>query len=395
MKIFISIFRLYKIGGIESSLINLINEINDSHDITLCVLTDVINSEFILPQVNIIRGSRTLRDSFIARDSLKQQSIVEKLIRNFRRLIKRMLGSFFVINCNLKKIKIDDEYDVAIAFINDTYTSNGQFKSGGDYDFVSRYIKAKKKIAWIHGDPYQEGLTYEICKTVFSPFDSIINVSYSCKDQFDKIIPNYINKSFVVYNMYNIDRINALSIEYNPYQHYIKRLHFVTVTRIDNKSKRIDRIIKVCNNLIKSGFTNFDWTVVGEGPDFREMNQMVLDKNLSDIIIMKGAEYNPYPYMKYADLYISTSVFESFGMSVREAQILNCPVLITNVRPSNELVDKTLTGIICENSTSGIYNSIVEILKNTDILSNIRNYLNDHPFTNKVSLKQFNALIEK
>lgn len=396
MKLFISVFRLYNIGGIESSLLNLLNEFKNDYDITLCVLTDEINKEFTIENVKIIDGSKCLRDSFLSRDYLKFQSIFNRLIRNYRRLKRIIFGKKYIIKKSLIKIKSNITYDVAIAFINDTYTVDGIFKSGGDYEYINKHINAKKKIAWIHGSPIVEGFTSrEICKQVFTPFDYIINVSRYCKALFDEIIPEFKNKSLVVYNMYDISRIIKLSVEYNPYSNISNKLHFVTVSRLDNKSKRLDRIIKVCHQLVRQGFSDFDWTIVGDGPDLNTLKKMVIDKKLTGIVNLVGAKYNPYPYMKYADLYISSSSYESYGMSVREAQILKCPVLITEVGPSNEIVDNFKNGIICDNSTKGLYESIRNILNDISVLFPIREYLVENEITNEQAKEQFNALIKK
>lgn len=393
MKIFISVFRLYNIGGIESSLLNLLSEIKDHCDITLCVLTDEINNEFDVKNIKIVKGSTCLRDSFLSRRYLSSQSKYRIIIRNIRRLYRRIFGAKHVIEKSLNKIKVNELFDVAIAFINDTYTVNGTFKSGGDYDFIIKHINAKKKLAWIHGDPIVEGFSSKkICNQVFTPFDAIVNVSRYCKDVFDSIIPEFQYKSFVVYNMYDILRINKLSNEYNPYNKSNK-LHFVTVARLDNKSKRLDRIVNVCQRLLEDGFDDFDWAIVGDGPDYVNLKELIIEKKLTGVVNLVGSKYNPYPYMRFADLYISSSAYESYGMSIREAQILKCPVLITEVGPSNELVDNLINGVICDNSTDGLYDSVKKVLnKEIDIVS-IKNYLIENEISNKEAKEQFYDLI--
>lgn len=393
MKILISIFRLYNIGGIESSVINLINEIKYDHEVSLCVLTNKINDDFSIPKgVNIIKGSNILRDTFISRDALVDQSFIEKLIRNIRRFKRRILGANYCINNVLKKLNTEESFDVAIAFINNKYNKDGILISGGDYDYVIKKIKAKRKIAWIHADPHLEGFNFEISNMVFEPFDAIVNVSKSAKRVFDEIIPKYKYKSYVVYNMYNIEKMIRLSTSINPYINDLEKLHFVTVSRIDNKTKRLDRIIKVCSKLRKEGYNNFNWTIVGDGPDYNELSMLIKNENLSNTVTMIGAESNPYPYMKFADLYISTSDFETFGMSVREAQILGCPVLITDIGPSKELVEDNVNGLICDNSTNGLTVELRRILNNTDVLLSIRESLNCKGFSNDKAKEQFNKI---
>ncbi len=389
MKIFISVILLKDIGGISTSTTNLLSEIANKHDVTLCVLGDYISTDIKLPEnVKIIKGSGILRDCYCDKAILSNQTIMQKIIRNGRKLIHRIIGTEKMVNCAIKKVKAPGEYDVAIAYSNDIYSETGKFIAGGVNSFVLKNVNAKKKVSWVHNDAKKLGFTKENCIKMFSDYDAIVNVSYDCKGVFDKIIPEYTDKSFVVYNMYDLDTIKKKADEHNPYENNGK-VHLVTVARLYNHQKRIDRIIEAVTRLKNEGYENFDWTIVGDGGDRAMLEALIEENGVGDIITLAGLKQNPYPYMKHADAFVLTSAYEGYGMTIKEAQILGTPAFITEFGPAHEAVVNGTDGIICDNSVDGVYDMIKEVLDDKKIISDLRKNLEENPITNEKALKQF------
>ena len=50
---------------------------------------------------------------------------------------------------------------------------------------------------------------------------------------------------------------------------------------------------------------------------------------MEDKVIILGKRENPYPYIKACDLYVQPSRYEGKCVTVREAQMLGKPVVIT------------------------------------------------------------------
>ncbi|MGL4362391.1 MAG: hypothetical protein ACRCSG_03800 [Cellulosilyticaceae bacterium] len=164
--------------------------------------------------------------------------------------IKRILKVFKsrkIMTWIINNDEIKNEYDIVISFRNDGYKHTSYYINGCS-DFVLNCTRASCKIAWIHNDPDADGLTYDIAREVFEKFDYIVNVSKGCKDRFDKIIPEYKNKSKLVHNTFNYDEIIKKSIKFNLYQDNNK-VKLVTVERVVHSQKRMDRIVKVCKML--------------------------------------------------------------------------------------------------------------------------------------------------
>ena len=389
MKIFVSSIIINDIGGIPTSTVNFLSQISKHEDVTLCVMSNVIMPKKPLnPNIKIVKGSDYIQDSTTPLKYLSGQSFLRKLKRNVRRAIPRIIGYDNMVSIGLRDVRINEEYDIAIAYANDLYI-DGKRIYGVDYDLVKSKVNAKKKIAWIHNDPYRCGFDHPLVKGLFDGFDAVVSVSYDNKKQLDAIFPQNIHKSFVVYNMYDIDSLRRLSEEYTP-SFQQGKIHFVTVGRLRNEQKRIDRILKTCHRLKQEEKGDLlEWTIIGDGPDRLEYEKYIEENGISEMVRLTGVLANPYPYMKHADAFVLTSDYEGYSMVIKEAQSLGTPALITRFGPAKESVTDGENGIICDNSTEGVYEMIKEVLEQPEKLDELRKKLARNPVTNARAFNQF------
>ena len=123
--------------------------------------------------------------------------------------------------------------------------------------------------------------------------------------------------------------------------------HIVTAARIDNVQKRIDGIIKLCARLKSEGITQFQWHIVGNGPDLPGNQQLANELGVAELIRFEGEQINPFPYIKNADLFALYSAYEGFPMVIGEAQALDTFILTTNYAAAKEQISPE-QGIIAE-----------------------------------------------
>lgn len=390
-KVFIALQVIIDQGGISTSVQNLLNEIHEKYNVTLCAVGDYISPNARIPNdVIVIKGSSLIRDALTDRALLKEQSVLHQFIRNGIRYMRRFVGMPFIAKQGVKQIPVPQiVYDAAVAFSNDIY-DKGHLSVGGVYELILHKVQAKRKIAWMHNDLRKEGYDRDIALQAFKEFDAVVTVSYENKSLVDEMVPEYTDKSMVVYNTYDLMRIKEMSKAGSPYEQNGK-MHFVTVARLQLSQKRQDRIIKTCGRLKKEGFSHFDWYLVGDG-EREVLEQMAKENDVVDIIRFTGLQKNPYPYMKYADAFVLTSLYEGLSMTNKEAQVLETPTLITRYGAASEAVEDGKQGIICDNSTKGVYNMIKHILQHPEELEIYRKYLHEHPINNNLALRQFHQV---
>lgn len=386
------VLHLPGIGGIQSSLCNLINEINDAYEIDLCVLGNRITNESRIPDsVGVIHGSKIIEYCISNYHSvISSMSLIQKIVLFVVKVAKRILGYKFMLDFALRFIKPNKEYDVAISYTNDIYSDEGFH--GGCNDYVSKCVLSKKKLAWVHNDPNKHGLTSKICLSTYKNYDGVVFVSNACRDMFVKIVPEFIDKTHVVYNMINKDELLKLASAYSP--NFKDTFNIVTVARLDNKQKRIDRIIDCCELLNDKGYKGvFMWTVIGNGPDNKYLIDMAFNKGVCDSLLFAGWNSNPYPYMKGADVFVLASDYEAYSMVLIETLAVGTPIICTNYPGADEVIENDINGLLTEMNAKSLCEAIENVIENDSVLERLRKNINKSELGTKLPLYQFNNLL--
>lgn len=275
---------------------------------------------------------------------------------------------------------IKQKYDVAISYLWPHY-------------FVAEKVQAKTKIAWIHTDYSTVETDIELDLQMWNQFNFIIAVSEECKNAFIKKYPSLKNKIIVMENIISPDFICSLANENidNPMLQD-KRFKILTVARLSH-AKGIDNAVRALKLLKDQGYSDIVWYVVGYGGDEIMIRKLIKENGIEDSFILLGKHINPYPFIKTADLYVQPSRYEGKAVTVKEAQILEKPVLVTNYTTAKSQVQHGYDGLICELSIEGIAKGIAGIYKNSEIQNHII-FNNKHTnFHNSNELKKLYMLI--
>ena len=181
--------------------------------------------------------------------------------------------------------------------------------------------------------------------------------NYSKSDCYLVLSPSFIShfKQFIW-----VRSVPKLKVQANPltidsdsfmYQQDYKQNEIIYVGRIDNKVKRVDRVIEVWSHLEKL-FPNWQLTIIGEGDDLINIKRMVRDLKLEHISL-EGFQ-NPKPYYERASLLLLTSEFEGFGLVLTECMSFGVvPVVYGSYSAVYDIVEDGKNGIIVPQKTSG------------------------------------------
>lgn len=336
-------------GGIHTSLINFLQLIDekyaDQYDVDLFTFGKGVLMPQIPDSVHVICGKKLLElSSYSFYDVLSSKNVWHIFLRVLMMVYVRIVGSDRFYRTMFERHRIDKEYDYAISFFNDVPKT---YFNRGTNLYVSDYINAKEKIAWIHTDPLKAHFDPQECERVYRDFDQIFCVSNAIKQKFDQLVPVYAKKTKVFYNRFSKKRILSKATEYTPFQKEAT-YRVVTVGRVDNVSKRMDGIVRMCARLKSEGITRFRWHIVGNGPDLPGNRQLAEELGVAELVRFEGEQINPFPYIKHADLFALYSAYEGFPMVIGEAQALDTYILTTNYAAAKEQI-LPAQGIIAEN----------------------------------------------
>ena len=227
------------------------------------------------------------------------------------------------------------------------------------------HMKANRKIAWVHStsivnNDWVDGVYYHSAEEIrqcMERCDEVICVSEYVKD----CIINYCGDPRnlrVCYNPLNIFEIAekaAASLETVPAQP--ARPVFVAVNRLSGE-KNMATLLEAVERLNKD--YKFSLWIVGDGEEKETLKQYILEHQLENVT-MFGWQNNPYPFMKAADWFVSTSKAETFGLTLQEANILGKPGLVAYLPVFDECADPE-RNILVENSLEGVCEGMKYIL---------------------------------
>ena len=95
-------------------------------------------------------------------------------------------------------------------------------------------------------------------------------------------------------------------------------------------------------------------------------------EQITDCVFFEGAKRNPYPYMKYADLYVHPSYVESQGLTILEAMALHLPCVVTISRGSSEFIEDGVNGLLTEQSPQALTAGVKRMLEDRKLYEHIQ-----------------------
>ena len=100
-------------------------------------------------------------------------------------------------------------------------------------------------------------------------------------------------------------------------------------------------------------------------------------------VILLGKRSNPYPYIKACDIYVQPSRYEGKSVTVREAQMLCKPVVVTNYPTAKSQVKDGIDGVIVPMDNAGCAKGITDFIHNKPLQERIISYLKTHDYGNE------------
>ena len=151
----------------------------------------------------------------------------------------------------------------------------------------------------------------------------ICNSKYMQKDLVNSF-PLPVENTIVIPNPVDSERIDQFLLDgHNPYRS--GRYHLVSVGRL-NYQKGFDLLLKAFDKSLKK-VPDLHLTIVGEGSEEEFLKRLADNLGVMESITFTGHRENPFPFMAYADLFISSSRWEGLPNAVLESLACDTPVL--------------------------------------------------------------------
>lgn len=200
---------------------------------------------------------------------------------------------------------------------------------------------------------------------------------YSISKMADKIIVNslefqreykkYFNlKTSFIYNPLNKNQIikNAKKkLKFSFYQR--KTLNFINIGRlVDQKNQLL--ILKSFKLLTEKTNYKFKLLIIGSGENKKVLLDFININNLRSSIKLINFQKNPFPYLRKADAFILSSIFEGLPNVLLEALTLKKTIISSDCPTGpREILDYGKGGLIFKmNNEFDLYKKIIFFIKN-------------------------------
>ncbi len=213
---------------------------------------------------------------------------------------------------------------------------------------------------------FKKKLFLFLLKTQYKKADLIIA---QCDEMRDDIISTYklnnVDNVITIYNPIDVKFIKNKSTDFNPFNDTY--VNIVSIGRLTYQ-KGFDILLKSIS-IVRELYPNVFLTIVGDGELRNYLIRLSNDLNIQNSVNFVGFQNNPYPYIKYSDLYVLSSRWEGFPNTLLEAITLNKKVVSTNCKSGTfEILNDYENGIIVKTDdpvslAEGIISSIKKEIK--------------------------------
>ena len=399
-RIFIAMHYM-EIGGAETALIGLLNALDPNRVDVDLFLYDHRGEmmQFIPEWVNLLPQ--------IPKYSVLERPIVELVKRGFwgiaaARLWAKWLsqkaykrsGSTLENNGGLDKMskcttpllpKINQSvtYDLAISFLT-------------PHRIVAEKVKAKKKIAWIHTDYTRVWVDAEDELKVWQKYDYVASISGDVTNTFLQVFPSLAPKIVEIENILSPSFVRKRA-ELQDVDKEFRHEGAITLLSVGRFSdaKNYDNVPDICKRLIGKTKLNIKWYIIGYGGDEALIRQKIKEAGMEDHVILLGKRSNPYPYIKACDIYVQPSRYEGKSVTVREAQMLCKPVVVTNYPTAPSQIRSGIDGVIVPMDNEGCAHGLAEVICDKFLQERIIAHLKTHDYGNESEVEKIYTLINE
>jgi len=276
-------------------------------------------------------------------------------------------------------INPDVEYDLAISFLTPHY-------------ICLNHVKSKKKIAWIHTDYSTIDIDVETELNMWESYNYIASISENVTEAFLQKFPILKDKiiridNIVTNSMVEEQADEPIDVEFEEEEH----IKLLSIGRF-SYAKNFDNIPEICKYILESGL-NIRWYLIGFGGDEQLIRDNIEKCGMRDRVIILGKKGNPYPYIKNCDIYVQPSRYEGKAVTVREAQILQKPVIITNYATAHSQIEDGYDGVIVPLDNKECAKGIEQVIRDSNLHNKLIANMKKAHYSNESEIEKIYKII--
>lgn len=219
---------------------------------------------------------------------------------------------------------------------------------------ISKWVNPRTQVMFtFHGlsflDEHHTATSYKkfLLRQIYRFFLKYVDTAYAIThDNYNKII----ERNLISHHKLILKPVKSPPVEYlsredarNQLSHHLGIAltdHYIigTIGRLAYP-KNQEAIINYLHTTLLSSQPNALCLIIGEGPDRRHLESLIITNNLSNNIYLLGEIPSASRYLKAFDLFILPSLYEGRSLSLMEARTANIPILASDIPGNREVLE--------------------------------------------------------
>ena len=376
------------IGGIETALVNLLNRMDyEKYDVTCLVVRGSLEiADRITHRCRLIVADREKVFTFskpypysrlyhLTEDAVNPSGLHRAMMWTVPAI--RWIENRLYIRYIREQMK-GEQFDTCVIYSDRTA------------EIAVRGICADKYLMFYHHGAmrraYHDEIGYRKSKKVITVSEKTLNMLKAFR-------PKYADKITAIHNILDIESVINKSRE-SPSLTFPKgQFNLVSCGRL-TEAKGIDWAIQTMRMLLDRSYADLHWWIVGGGPDEHVLKKLAADARICEHFHLLGMQSNPYPYIAACDLYVQPSLLEGKAVTVREAQMLGKPVVITRYATSASQLEEDVDGVIVPMDNEGCAAGIAELLQDEAKMERLRQTCLSRDYSGAEEVEKIYQLME-
>lgn len=256
-------------------------------------------------------------------------------------------------------------------------------------------VKAKKSLTWIHTDLTSISVNPALELPAWDRYDNIISISTQATASFVKVFPSLMHKVIEVENILSSAFVRKRAEAFDAqmeFNSYGGEIHLLSVGRFCY-AKNYDNVPDICRRIVEAGI-DVRWFIIGFGNDEELIRKKISENRMERHVILLGKRSNPYPYIKACDIYVQPSRYEGKSVTVREAQMLCRPVIVTNFTTASSQVQNGHDGIILPMDNALCADGIFALINNPNKRKALESACQETNYGNELEVEKIYKLAD-
>ena len=251
-------------------------------------------------------------------------------------------------------------------FAPDVITTQDPFETGLAGWLINRKVHTKLHVQ-IHTDFLSSYFTHNsflnivrvrIARWLLPKADAVRAVSLRVKQSLSAIDPKLPERTVVLPIYSDLSAFKNISKTVDLHKKYPQFSHIILMASRFTPEKNIGLALSVLRDVIVR-FQNVGLIIVGEGPEKRYLQGLVLRYHLDRNVVFEPWQQQLAAYYASADIFFTTSLYEGYGLTLLEAAVSGCPIVSSDVGIASTVIEGGKNGFI---STKIDKNNFVTLL---------------------------------